>query len=687
MALVCLFGASPGLAAESTSEGEHPKLDPKLNSRAQSAVKGRSRVILLLNAGEDVSSDVKGVGGRIGRRLPLLNAVVVELPNQALTRIADHSGVKSMHWDRPVNSSMNQAAVTIGARAVRQTMGYDGAGIGVAVIDSGISSWHDDLTYAGASTEVKTAGSQRVAKFVDFINGLESTYDDNGHGTHVSGIIAGNGYDSRGAHAGVAPGAHLVGLKVLDSTGRGVISNVIAALEWSITNKAAYNIRVVNLSVGAAVTQSYNTDPLTLAAKHAVDAGLVVVTAAGNLGRNAEGQPQYGGIMAPGNAPWVLTVGAYSHQGTIRRTDDVMAAYSSRGPTAIDYAAKPDLVAPGTGIVSLSDPASTLYSTKAAYLLDGTVSLDYKPYLSLSGTSMSAPLVSGSVALMLQANPNLTPNLVKAILQYTAQVYTGYDALTQGAGFVNTKGAVDLARFFAQPQAAQAYPHANAWSRAIHWGNQRIRGGVLKPQANAWGENVLWGSAFDAEGDNIVWGTRCGATCTSLVWGTVEEEAAVTSGTASADPDNVVWGTYIDVSDNIVWGTALEDTDNIVWGSILLEEADNIVWGTDCGGDDCEGVIWGTLTLLDIELDNIVWGTLDVSFDVLWISFESDNIVWGTADTAESVTWVDPNAELVIYDDVVFEDMFVDSIEETIVTETTTTTTTTTTTLLDGGGF
>ena len=154
-----------------------------------------------------------------------------------------------------------------------------------------------------------------------------------------------------------------------------------------IANKNAYNIRVANLSVGAAVTESYWTDPLTLAAKRAVDAGIVVVAAAGNLGKNKLGQSQYGGITAPGNAPWVITVGAYSHEGTLRRNDDVMAAYSSRGPAAVDFEAKPDLVAPGTGVVSLSDPSSLFYSTKSANLLNGTRATSYKPYLSLSGTS------------------------------------------------------------------------------------------------------------------------------------------------------------------------------------------------------------------------------------------------------------------------------------------------------------
>ena len=172
----------------------------------------------------------------------------------------------------------------------------------------------------------------------------------------MSGIIAGNGYDTRGARAGIAPDAHLVSLRVLDENSHGVISDVIAALDYAVANKALYNIRVINLSVGAAVTESYNTDPLTLAAKRAVDAGIVVVTAAGNLGKNSRGQTQYGAITAPGNAPWVLTVGASSHQGTVNRADDVMAGYSSRGPSAIDFQAKPDVVAPGTGVGVAQQP-------------------------------------------------------------------------------------------------------------------------------------------------------------------------------------------------------------------------------------------------------------------------------------------------------------------------------------------
>ena len=131
----------------------------------------------------------------------------------------------------------------------------------------------------------------------------------------------------------MAPDADIVSLKVLDANGQGTISDIIAALDWVAANAGTYNIRVVNMSVGAGIHESYWTDPLTLAAKRLVDQGIVVVAAAGNFGKNAQGQIQYGGIAAPGNAPWVLTVGASSTNGTTNRTDDTMAGFSSRGPT------------------------------------------------------------------------------------------------------------------------------------------------------------------------------------------------------------------------------------------------------------------------------------------------------------------------------------------------------------------
>ena len=573
-----------------------------------------TRVIVTLVPGATLPNEFKKYTRNT--KLDLINGEVLDLPNGVLNKLAAHPNVFRLHYDRPIKTHNYRTSITTGARVVTDFMGITGAGVGVAIIDSGISTWHDDLT--NKSSTLYPYGNQRVAKFVDFVNNRTTPYDDNGHGSHVAGIIAGNGYDSLTEKQGIAPGASLVSLKVLDANGVGTISNIISALGWIAANGKTYNIRVVNMSVGANIKESYWTDPLTLATKKLTDAGIVVVAAAGNMGKNAAGQLQYGGITAPGNAPWVLTVGASSTMGTFTRSDDTMAAFSSSGPSALDFEAKPDLVAPGTGTVSLAVPGSTFYTTKAAYLLAGGLLLSTKPYLALSGTSMAAPVVSGTVALRLQANPNLTPNLVKAILQYTAQVYPGYNSLRQGAGFLNSLGAVRLAQYYKAPKVGDRMPTQTVWSKQIIWGSHRLTGGYIKPTANAWANGVVWGSAktpvtATSMGDNIVWGSM------------------------ALNGDNIVWGSTA-LGDNIVWGTTVTSTatgDNIVWGSSTT--GDNVVWGTDCGGADCDQTVWGVAT----DGDNIVWGTCSPGDNIVWGSMSlGDNIVWGTSAGADNdVTW------------------------------------------------
>ena len=603
------------------------KLDGELTKRARdgSAIETTS-VIVTLTPGAEVPAQFRKY--MRGKKLDIISGQVLEVPNTVLKKLEASPEILRIHYNRPMNTHNYRTSVTVGARTVFHTLGYTGAGIGVAVIDSGISSWHDDLT--GGSGLSFPYGNQRVTKFVDFVNGRTLPYDDNGHGTHVAGTIAGNGYDSNGEKAGIAPGAQLVALKVLDDQGTGTIANVIAALNWVAKNHLGHNIRVVNMSVGAGVYESYWTDPLTLAAKAVTDRGITVVAAAGNQGKTASGQLQYGAISAPGNAPWVLTVGASSTMGTLTRHDDTMAGYSSAGPTYIDFAAKPDLVAPGTATASLAVPGSTSYFAKSQFLLDGKPTIGLKPYLTLSGTSMAAPVVSGTIALMLQANPSLTPNLIKAILQYTAQTHPDYEALRQGAGFLNTLGAVRLAKFYTTAQPGSRLPVQQTWSRQIIWGNNRITGGYMNPLGNAWANDVIWGSArtLGDDGDNIVWGTECAdAGCDNIVWGTHDEADNIVWGTGD-DGDNIVWGTS-DEGDNIVWGTSF-DGDNIVWGT--GDDSDNIVWGTDCGGADCDNIVWG----VSDDGDNIVWGTADSGDNVVWgTSFDGDNIVWGTSSVDE----------------------------------------------------
>ena len=608
---------------------EDYRIDEELSKRSTDRNKNATtRVIVTLVPGGRLPTEVKRYLRRVGpvETLDLINAQVLDLPHGLVQQLAASPAVVRLQYDRPIATHNYRTAVTVGARRVQEYYGYTGAGIGVAVIDSGITSWHDDFT--NTTAKLFPYGNQRIAKFVDFVNGRALPYDDNGHGTHVAGIIGGNGYDSNGEKQGIAPGVSLIALKVLDQNGQGTISHIIAALGWIKTNAKTYNIRVVNMSVGAAIRESYWTDPLTLAVKAVTDQGITVVTAAGNLGKNAQGQLQYGAITAPGNAPWVLTVGASSTRGTLTRSDDTMAGFSSAGPTFLDFDAKPDLVAPGQGTISLAAPGSRFYIDKAADLVAGKISLSTKPYLTLSGTSMAAPVVAGTVALMLQANPTLTPNLIKALLQYTAQSYPGYSPLRQGAGFLNTLGAVRLARFYKYGKPGDRLPTSAVWSRQIIWGNHRLTGGVLSPTANAWGTNVVWGVAktMGMTGDNVVWGTQSSGD--NVVWGTW-------SG------DNVVWGTWS--GDNVVWGTSF-DGDNVVWGTSF--DGDNVVWGTACGGADCDNAVWGVAS----DGDNVVWGTASDGDNVVWGTSTDPNVIWATA-TEDDTTWggddqgIDPESD------------------------------------------
>jgi serine protease AprX len=562
------------------------KLDPLL--QAPRPLLGSSRVVLRVANAQAVSpvlSLVQLLGGRLIRRLPIINAMVVDVPNASLATIASDPLVARLSMDRLMAGATERTGATVGATAVRQQLGYDGTGVAVAVIDSGVAPSHDDLA--------DPVGLQRVDHFVDFTNGLAVPHDEYGHGTHVAGIIAGNGFDSAGARSGIAPGARLTVLKVLDGQGRGRISDVIAAFDYIVSNNDALHIRIVNLSVATGVYESYNSDPLTLAAQRAVSAGIVVVAAAGNNGRSSTGTTQYAGVTAPGNAPWVLTVGASSHMGTVDRADDTMAAFSSRGPGAIDYGAKPDLVAPGVGIESLTDPNSSMYAGMTRFLLNGTVPTSYLPYLSLSGTSMAAPVVAGTVALMLQANPSLTPNAIKAILQFTAQVYPGYDPLTQGAGFLNAKGAVDLAVWLAAP-ATTTSPDSSAWSRHVIWGNHVASGGDLTADANAWPLDVMWGASTTPVGLRVAWGVKNG-----LPWQTscLDAACSVVDGDPSLFP-NVVWGAICSGGDcaspwnaHTVFVTTAPESDTVVWGTSAAE-ADTVVWGTSCTDPSCQPVVW-----------------------------------------------------------------------------------------------
>jgi serine protease AprX len=390
------------------------------------------------------------------------------------------------------------------------SFGYDGTGVGVAVIDSGINDAHSDLS-------TSTGHSSRVVYHQDFTGTTtylsnKQVWDLYGHGTHVAGIIGGSGQKSAGRYAGVAPNVNLIDLRVLDGNGSGSDSMVIAAIQQAIALKNTYNIKVINLSLGRGISVGYAQDPLCQAVESAWKSGIVLVAAAGNFGRiSVNSSNGYGTVAAPGNDPLVLTVGAMKSMGTYSRTDDQIASYSSKGPTTYDHVVKPDLVADGNLVVSLSAPGSKLEAEFPGNEVAGTSS--GKDYFTLSGTSMATPAVAGAVALLFEKNPSLTPDQVKARLMKTAyktfptsttatdttteQTYTSfYDLFTVGAGYLDLGAALANNDLAASNVGAALSPTASYNSstgkvaptfRAVRWSGELQSFGVAaSPAVSAW---------------------------------------------------------------------------------------------------------------------------------------------------------------------------------------------------------
>lgn len=297
-----------------------------------------------------------------------------------------------------------------------------GQGIGVAVMDTGICG-HMDFG------EEKS----RILAFQDFINHREIMYDDNGHGTHVSGIIGGNGNASRGRYVGVAPKCNIISLKVLNQKGNGNVLDVLQGLKWILENREKYNIRIVNISVGTAKKELVSEDSVLVKGVNEVwDKGIVVVVAAGNNG------PMPKSIGAPGISRKVITVGASDDNVPIMLSGSSMRDYSGRGPTS-SCIKKPDIVAPGSNIVScnlLNDNVNRGLSRNFGLLGGNRKELFQNRYTIKSGTSMATPIVSGAIALLLGEYPQMSNREVKVRLKNSAEDM-GLSHERQGWGRLN----------------------------------------------------------------------------------------------------------------------------------------------------------------------------------------------------------------------------------------------------------
>src|SRR5258708_26451292 len=356
LALVTLLVAGLCLA-----DGKKQKLSNDLKALKVSDNSAMVDVIIQFNQTPTDAhhQKVQDKGGVLKTKLDFINGAHYSAPVESLDALADDADVVYIPPDRRLSGALDQTAAAVNANVAWQA-GWDGTGIGVAVIDSGITG-HSDLYSTTGS-----GGKLRILYSQDFVGGTThpGTYDYDGHGEHVAGIIAGSGKDSSYSWVdtrtfkGIAPNANLINLRVLDQNGQGNDSGVISAIQVAISVQSKYHIRVMNLSLGRQVFESYTLDPLCQAVEAAWKKGMVVVAAPGNYGgENSMGTEGYATITSPGNDPYVITVGAMKTEGSPLRSNSLIASYSSKGPTLLDHVVKPDIVAPGNRVVSLYGPA------------------------------------------------------------------------------------------------------------------------------------------------------------------------------------------------------------------------------------------------------------------------------------------------------------------------------------------
>lgn len=416
--------ASAGAGHLSPLSKTEPALAETAASRPDSTV---SVIVRETNpASLDAERRVWALGGHVTHELPIIGSFAARLPGKSISALTYSNSVLKVWGDARVrmSSDMGQfdtwAPNTVWQKSIRlpQAQSYwNGSGVTVALLDTGVS-------------QVADLGNRVLAR-VDFTPDHDG-YDRYGHGTHMAGIIAGDGSLSGGGWTGAAPRANLVSVKVAGADGSTDVSVVITGMQWILAHKSTYDIRVLNLSFGTDSKQSYLIDPLDYAVERLWASGIFVVVAAGNRG------PDAGTINKPGDDPFVLTVGAADLKNTIDRSDDTVASFSSRGPTQ-DGLAKPGIVAPSVTMVSNRATGSTIDQLHP----DARVG---DSYFKGTGTSQGAAVVSGVAALMFQANPALTPDVAKATLVGTTfKNFSGQAGA--GQGLVDAYGAASAAYF------------------------------------------------------------------------------------------------------------------------------------------------------------------------------------------------------------------------------------------------
>ena len=563
--IVVLLCALTGLPAMPSAQ-RAPTLSAELHTPAR--LGERVRIIVQPPAGAGTSALRGRLRGIVRREMQ--GAVALEVSRAELDLLKRDSAFGHISADAPVAADMATANKVTRASSVWQgtssllgsTPGYTGAGIGVAVVDSGIAP--------------HTAVADRVIARVNFVAWeAPSSTDPYGHGTHVAGIIAGSTtaakYVTPAYAGGSAPAVRLIDIRVLGSNGMGYTSDVIAGIDWAVSNRTRYGIRVINLSLGHAVSEPSATDPLCRAVARAVEAGIVVVASAGNYGLTSTGAPVLGGITSPGNSPYAITVGAIDTAGTVDRGDDKVAPFSSRGPTAFDMAVKPDVVAPGTRLVSLEAQGSYLAARYPNWHIAGN---GRNAYFRLSGSSMATAAVSGGVALLLDAE-NLSPAQVKIALQMGATFVPDGGLVGGGAGTVDFQQSLKLAKSGLVPGLLGTLGGLLGTSSGATFRDagtliDRLYGRTGLRLLGILDAGLLWQQA-----DNAEWG--------------ILHLLGLLNPLKNVAPHRLIWGEVAGwtESEHLVWGDAVQNPSgqHLVWGDSEHTGANHLVWG-DAVPDD-----------------------------------------------------------------------------------------------------
>jgi serine protease AprX len=496
-------------------------------------------VIVQAESAGMASDAVRRAGGHVLHSLPIINSVAAEMTAKEQAALQHRAGIH-VYQDRAVAVSATATGATnspasvytpleygaasppeIGATAV-QLSGNTGAGVVIAVLDTGLSTYAHPYDY--------DAWNGRIIQQVDFASsngatGWANVVDGYGHGTQITSVMGSAAKDLAGLPYGVAPGAQFIIVRAFDANGEGSYSSVISGLNWIVAHQGKYNIRIVNLSLGAPPESTYWNDPLNQAVMKAWAAGIVVVVAAGNSGPS----PQT--IEVPGNVPYVITVGAMTDNYTPWEPSNWrLTTFSSTGPTYEGFV-KPEVVAPGGHVIGTM-PNNASQTTTLTTEIFGNAVMPYTLF-PLSGTSQAAAITSGAVALMLQANPSLTPDQVKCKLMASAAPavnpsnHLAYSVFQQGAGLINVQRATmsaatncanqglniaaDLAgtTHFGGPANEDANgnfyimnmqsstPFAKDPSDGYSWsGGAPSTGGYAWSQAYTWTKSYTWSQAY-----------------------------------------------------------------------------------------------------------------------------------------------------------------------------------------------